>query len=295
MFNLPVTIVAGYLGSGKTTYINQRLRRANGVRYAVLVNDFGDLNIDVDLIRRTGNDVAGITRTRSISLINGCVCCSLAGDENTALESVLEIANDIDWILLEASGVADSARVKDRVLNWPGFEFKDTVTLVDVTRIQQLVDDKYVGQHIRQQLNTCDKMVLTRRDLVSADKYAEIERWLRLFDATANQSMSSLSPREARHPEFYSQTLLHQQCLVRSEFEHWLRNLDKNIVRLKGFVCFDDNPGCLYLVQFIAGAWEITPSASFETGQKAGARIILISTIPVRISFFETAVADLPL
>ena len=71
-FDLPVTLITGYLGSGKTTFINQRLLNADGVRYAVLVNDFGELNIDAELIKTSTE--------RTISMINGCVCCSLAAD-----------------------------------------------------------------------------------------------------------------------------------------------------------------------------------------------------------------------
>jgi G3E family GTPase len=267
--------------------INQRLRNAGGVRYAVLVNDFGDLNIDVDLIQnvvtesdRTGSD--GTEIIRSISLINGCVCCSLAGNENVALDSVLEIASNIDWVLLEASGVADSVRVKNRVLNWPGFEFKQSVTLVDVSRIQQLVDDKYVGRHIRQQLNTCDRMILTKQDLISAHKSVEIEQWLRCLTPDSYQD----------HPQFYSQALTRQAPLVREEFEIWLRNLDENVVRLKGFVYFDENPRCRYLVQAVGRTWEITRSRNIQSDQVVDTRINLISIIPVRMSLCETSIAS---
>ena len=150
MFNLPVTVVAGYLGSGKTTYINQQLTRANGLRCAVLVNDFGELNIDAELIE---NESA-----RSISLVNGCVCCSIADDMEGALEEIRSTADSLDWVMLEASGVADPGRVKNRVLNWPGFELKELVTLVDATRIRKLVNDKFVGGHIREQLSSADNL-----------------------------------------------------------------------------------------------------------------------------------------
>ena len=95
MFDLPVTVIAGYLGSGKTRYINQRLNQANGVRYAVLVNDFGELEIDVNLIQSRN--------TMSISLVNGCVCCSFANDMNKALEEVSSMQHNLDWVLLEAT------------------------------------------------------------------------------------------------------------------------------------------------------------------------------------------------
>ena len=120
MFDLPVTVVTGYLGSGKTTHINRRLKQAEGIRYAVLINDFGDLNIDVELIEDQ--------TASSINLMNGCVCCSIGNDVEGALEQLRAVSNSIDWVLLEASGVADSKRVRNQVLNWPGFELRDVLS-----------------------------------------------------------------------------------------------------------------------------------------------------------------------
>ncbi|HIG41734.1 MAG: GTP-binding protein [bacterium] len=262
MFDLPVTVIAGYLGSGKTTYINQRLKNADGIRYAVLVNDFGDLNIDVDLIQSA--------TAKSISLMNGCVCCSIASDVNVALESVLQIADDLDWVLLEASGVADSTRVKDQVLNWPGFAYNDTVTLVDVTRIQRLVEDKYVGQHVRRQLTTSDQLTLTKQDLVSPETYSQVERWLGEYVADTTVSSGSHEP----HPAFYTRTLTYPQPISRTEFERWLNNTDRNMVRLKGFVYFNDNPRCCYLVQGVEETWKI--SEAVTCNETAESRIVLI-------------------
>ena len=86
--DLPVTLVTGYLGSGKTTYINERLSDAHGVRYAVMVNDFGELNIDAELI--------AASTERTISLTNGCVCCSLADDMDAAMEQVQQLAQELE-------------------------------------------------------------------------------------------------------------------------------------------------------------------------------------------------------
>jgi len=93
---LPVTIVGGYLGSGKTTLVNHLLRNANGVRIAVMVNDFGELPIDADLIEAQDGDV--------ISLSGGCICCSYGDDLSLSLQKLRAQPTLPDHIVIEASG-----------------------------------------------------------------------------------------------------------------------------------------------------------------------------------------------
>ena len=95
---LPVTLIGGYLGAGKTTLVNHLLRTADGLRLAVLVNEFGALPIDAELIEARGEKV--------ISIAGGCVCCSYGSDLMAALMDLEEIAGDIDHVLIETSGVA---------------------------------------------------------------------------------------------------------------------------------------------------------------------------------------------
>ena len=148
MFELPVTLVGGYLGSGKTTYINHRLKQADGVRYVVLVNDFGELNIDEQLIESRDG--------QTIALTNGCVCCSVTDDLANAFEQVEQVSDQADWLLMEASGVANLIRLKSQLQNLPGFELRETLTMVDATRIRELVQDKYVGRHVSVQVKQAD-------------------------------------------------------------------------------------------------------------------------------------------
>jgi len=95
---LPITTIAGYLGAGKTTLVNHMLRNANGLRLAVLVNEFGELPIDEDLIEAEGDDI--------ISIAGGCVCCSYGNDLTLALLDMLEMQPRPDHVIIEASGVA---------------------------------------------------------------------------------------------------------------------------------------------------------------------------------------------
>ncbi len=261
-FDLPVTIVAGYLGSGKTTYINKRLGDAGGIRYAVLVNDFGELNIDVDLIRSS--------TANSINLANGCVCCSIANDLDGVLDEVRASAADIDWVLLEASGVADSKRVEDKVMNWPGFRLENTTTLVDVMRIRRLVKDKYVGQHVERQLFAARELVLTKTELIQPGELMEIEHWLESY-----RGLSKLAVADRCHPEFHSRTLKSDTPISREQLSSWLDQLDESVVRVKGFVYFEDEPESRYLLQWVDGDWGLERDTARL--QKSETRIAMIS------------------
>lgn len=254
MFDLPVTIISGYLGSGKTHYINTLLTENNAVRYAVLVNDFGELNIDAALIKNSS--------TKSISLANGCVCCSISNDLDAALADLHNIAHTIDWVLLEASGVADSRRIENTVINWPGFKLFQVLTLVDVTRIRKLAVDKYVGAHINKQIQQAENIHLTKTDLISSDELSKTQHWL----TSINENPLSDQKLE-HHPEYFSYSFSNKNALGQSQLELWLNQLDDNTLRLKGFVFLKDDPDCRYILQWV-GQWssnrELGPQPTSE-------------------------------
>ena len=106
---LPFTVIGGFLGAGKTTLLNHWLRHADGQRLAVLVNDFGALNIDAGLIKAHSGD--------TIALTNGCVCCQIGDDLSMALIGVLQQRERFDAVVVEASGVSDPWRIAQ--LAWP--------------------------------------------------------------------------------------------------------------------------------------------------------------------------------
>ena len=103
MTRLPVTVVGGYLGAGKTTLLNRLLADTQGRRLAVLVNDFGAVNIDAGLIANRDGE--------TISLVNGCVCCSIGDNLGMTLYDLAERPDGPEHIVIEASGVADPARI----------------------------------------------------------------------------------------------------------------------------------------------------------------------------------------
>src|SRR5262245_34487323 len=111
----PVTVISGFLGAGKTTLLNRILKGNHGLRVAVLVNDFGSINIDAELVVDVESDV--------VSLANGCVCCSIRDDLSEAIVAVLERPERPEYIVLEASGVAEPAGL--------AVTFTDDSTLLD--------------------------------------------------------------------------------------------------------------------------------------------------------------------
>lgn len=166
----PVTVVSGYLGAGKTTLVNHLLRNANGQKLAVLVNDFGDLPIDEDLIEASDDEV--------ISITGGCICCSFGNDLSVALSELGGMNQSVDHILIEASGVARPDAVMGSVGLVSGVSPDGIVILVDAETIQKAARDKYMGGTIIAQLQAADLLILNKVDLVTEEKVGVISAWL---------------------------------------------------------------------------------------------------------------------
>lgn len=167
---VPVTVIAGYLGAGKTTLINELLAHNHGRRLAVLVNDFGAVNIDSALIA----DHDGQT----ISLKNGCVCCSIADELGDALDRVLALEPAPDQMVIEASGVADPANVAAYGQGWPGCRLDAVVVLADAETVQAKSRDQFVGELVTRQLRRADIVMATKCDLVTESAFTAVKGWL---------------------------------------------------------------------------------------------------------------------
>jgi G3E family GTPase len=174
---IPVTVIGGYLGAGKTTLLNALLRNQSGTRFAVLVNDFGSINVDAEAIASTGAD--------TVELTNGCTCCTIGGDLVLALKAVLARTRPPDAIVIEASGVADPAAVARLAACHPALASQATIVVADAETVRARADDKYVGGLVRRQLQSADAIVLAKVDLVSARALAELRAWFEATDAGA--------------------------------------------------------------------------------------------------------------
>ncbi|MBK7219539.1 MAG: GTP-binding protein, partial [Candidatus Promineofilum sp.] len=168
---VPLTILTGFLGAGKTTLLNRLLSGDHGLRVAVLVNDFGSINIDAELVVGVTGDV--------ISLANGCICCSLRDDLVEAVIQTIARPERPEYILLEASGVADPAgitlafhtpRLRDRIR-------LDSVTCVmDAEQIFAYPNNPELMDLQLRQIAFADMVILNKVDLVGPEQVGRIHR-----------------------------------------------------------------------------------------------------------------------
>ena len=167
---LSTIVLGGYLGAGKTTLLDHLLRHAQGRRIAVMVNDFGAIGIDADLIESTDGEV--------MSLAGGCICCSVGSDLVAALMALAQRVPPPDLVLIETSGVALPGSVARGARLAPGIEIDAVVVLVDAETIRIRANDRHVGDTVVRQLGEADLLVLNKIDLVDAPALGATHHWL---------------------------------------------------------------------------------------------------------------------
>lgn len=178
---LPITTIAGYLGAGKTTLVNHMLRHANGLRLAVLVNEFGELPIDEDLIEAEGDDI--------ISIAGGCICCSYGNDLTLALIKMAEMSPRPDHVVIEASGVAIPSAIVASVGLLGAFRSDGIVALADAETVRKRASDPFVGDTVTRQLGDANIILLNKIDLVAEDELDATVSWL-----STQSSMAKIVP-----------------------------------------------------------------------------------------------------
>lgn len=168
---LPVTIITGFLGSGKTTLLNHILTNQQGVRTAVLVNEFGEIGIDNELIVATGDDM--------VELSNGCICCTINNDLVEAVYKVLERKENIDYVVVETTGLADPLPV---AMTFLGTELRDMTRLdsiITVVDAENFSLDLFNSQAAISQITYGDIILINKADLVDEEKLTHLEARLR--------------------------------------------------------------------------------------------------------------------
>lgn len=275
--SIAVTVIGGYLGAGKTTLVNHILRTADD-RVAVLVNDFGDINIDEDLIASQDGD--------TISLANGCICCSLVDGFAAALETVRAFDPRPKRLVIESSGVADPATVA-AYGHAPGLTLDATVVVVDAEMIRLKANDKYVGDTVVQQLGSGDIVVMNKIDLVSPEDAELTATWLRerapgaviieaanaiidpalLFgiadssaynDAIKGKAAASDKALDDQHADsiFESWSWVAETALDRNAVERMMEAMPDEIVRTKGLLVLNDDDA-LTALQGVGRRWSL--------------------------------------
>ena len=172
---LPLTILGGYLGAGKTTLINRLLSGTHGKRLTVLVNDFGAINIDAALIAEHDGD--------TISLANGCACCQLQDDAFKQLQDLAALDTPPDHILVEASGAGEPARLAYLGFGVSGLQLSGIYVAIDAETIAAKQHDKFTGRLVQRQIAQADFCLLTKADLTEDKGAAAHDLIGRLTDA----------------------------------------------------------------------------------------------------------------
>jgi len=170
---VPVTILTGFLGAGKTTLLNRILNGNHGLRVAVLVNDFGDINIDTELIVDVEDN--------AISLANGCVCCQIRDDLIETIEDVITRPEQPEYILLEASGVADPSNIAMTFIQ-PQFRNRirldSIISIVDVDQVFAYPDYPGLQELKLKQIGFSDMVILNKVDLVDEEDLSKVKEWI---------------------------------------------------------------------------------------------------------------------
>jgi G3E family GTPase len=177
----PLTILTGFLGAGKTTLLNRIIHADHGLRIAILVNDFGAINIDSELVASTSVD--GDT----VSLSNGCICCTIRGDLLSAVENLFLTENPPEYVVIEASGVSDPLEIAMTFRDVPRMK-----ELIHIDSIISVIDAEQFRTAEREyavlamnQIGVADLVVLNKVDLVTEEQLAEVEKTVRHIMPTA--------------------------------------------------------------------------------------------------------------
>jgi len=313
---IPLTVIGGYLGAGKTTLLNHLLRQNDSRRLAVIVNDFGSINIDAELIENQDGD--------TINLANGCVCCTLVDGFSATLVSLLNRTMPPEQIVIEASGVADPVKL-GQYGHYPGIRLDGILVVIDAEQIQEKAANKYVGDMVIQQIQGADLLVLNKVDLVTPDKLASVRAWITALEPDAriletsfgelpltlllglreNHVLSSdgLSPpakedhshanHDHHHPEAYQTWSFSSSKPIHTANIHsFLNKLPEGVLRAKGIVFLEEDPDQRFLLQLVGRRWTLKPSESWGNQQPESKLVFIGISGSISEAQFEAALAD---
>jgi G3E family GTPase len=264
----PITLVTGPLGSGKTTLL-QHILATRPAKIAIVMNEFGEIGIDAKVIE--GKNV------RIAELGGGCVCCSLLGEFEAAVNEIIEkVVPEI--IVVETTGLAEPEALVFNIQEaLPQCRLDGVVSVIDA---DMLVRFPELGHTTRLQIEGADILLLNKIDLVDAKQIHPLERKLREINPSAaiirtercridpellfgiGREKKVAPPRHEHQPEFESITFGSEKTFSRDCFERFADALPSNVIRAKGFVRFPDGA---QLFNFVAGRWELEPFESDQT------------------------------
>ena len=300
---LPITLLTGYLGSGKTTLINHILKNQEGYKIAVIVNDIGEVNIDADLIEKGG--VVTEKDDNLVALSNGCICCTL---KTNLIEQIAEIydSGKFDYLLIEASGIcepipiAQSIMAINQMVNEQGIKdivkLDSVISVTDALRLSKEfnhgdnllkdnIEEDDIENLIIQQLEFCDIVILNKVSEVTKDELGEVKTVIKKIQPHAKiietdyanvnlddildvnlfdfeKAISSAGwveelekdeeeEEEGEALEYGISTFVYyeRKGFNRNKFQDFIKNFDKEIIRCKGIMYFDDQEEMSYMFE----------------------------------------------
>jgi G3E family GTPase len=287
---VPILLVTGFLGAGKTTLVNHVLAQADGRRIAAVVNDFGAINIDAELIAGASDGV--------VSLPNGCICCSLEGDLLRTLAALLRRTPRPDAIVIETSGIADPADIVRNLMDpviWREAPLETVLCVVDATAPAALDDALQ-----RSQVRAADIVALNKADAADAAGRDRVRVRLRTINArsvvvetTHGQVPIELlfpadpraapAPRDAGRPRpisdrFQATTWTSDRPISLARLQAEIGLLAPKLARAKGFLETVERPDRPMLLQFAGGRASLSPAGPAPSGQ-ARVRMVFITEI----------------
>jgi G3E family GTPase len=297
----PVTVLTGYLGSGKTTLLNRILTEAHGKRYAVIVNEFGEVGIDNDLVVNADEEI--------FEMNNGCICCTVRGDLIRILGGLMKRKGRFDGILIETTGLADPAPVAQTF-----FVDEDVRRRTKLDAIVAVVDAKHLLVEIDQapeaqeQIAFADVVLLNKTDLVSTEKLALVEMRIRRInpyaavhrtercgidlDEVLDKDAFNLNRILKLEPEFLDEfhdhehdgpiaslSLTSDRALDPRRFLPWIQNTTQqfgvDILRMKGIVAFSEDPN-RFVVQGVHMLIEGGYQRPWKADERQESRLVFI-------------------
>lgn len=287
---IPVTLITGFLGSGKTTLAGNLLKQDHGLRIAMLVNDFGSLNIDARLLGAMHDDI--------VPLENGCICCSLAGGFHAAIAKVLRRDPQPDCILVECSGASDPTEVA-AILRDPELAvhapLDGVVTVVDAANWTSLTAE--AAWLAKQQVLAADLVLLNKQDLCPNVLLVSLEEELEKLSPTARfvrttqadipldaclglaGAASAADRASAAHGEithsFTTATFTTRGPIPLAALNAFLSALPPGILRAKGMLDLIERPDTRFLIQATGKAAAFTPWAADGVIEGSGTLVLI--------------------
>lgn len=297
---IPVTVLTGYLGAGKTTLLNRILTEPHGMKFAVIVNEFGEVGIDNDLVVGADEEV--------FEMNNGCICCTVRGDLIRIIEGLMKRKGTFDAIIVETTGLADPAPVAQTF-----FVDEEVSARARLDAVVTVVDAKWLSDRLKDapeaknQIAFADVIILNKTDLVSESELATVEAQIRAINAyaTLHRTTRSAVPLEAVldrnafdldrileiEPEFLEDIHHHHSDDIQSvaitvpddldpdAFMPWLTEFTQKeggtILRCKGILSFKDEPK-RFVFQGVHMLLDGDVQSDWKPGEKRQSKMVFI-------------------